>query len=451
MFIPGIMGSELRSPGTGKQIWPPSLLKIITKGVDPEALLKADLEATRPISTVAGFYSVYRSFLSDIERCGYLLDGNQRRFIPFAYDWRQANELSAQTLSDRLDLETDIDEIVLIGHSMGGLIARYCLESGVFDKRPWFAKVSQLITFGTPHNGAPAALKQISGFGANLGLTAEGVRKLASDERYPSAYQLVPPVGTSMVLRQAKRHNVPRLIDPFDNEIVSQFDLSLKNIKAADRFWSALSIKRRPPSVDYFSFVGSAHKTLYRVDWNGVTLVGQESKDSGDGTVPTASCLDAAIAHSFSQKKHVSIFADRNLRTQLFKMLGAEDGVRPHSAAGEVDMSSPTAMGMSTDKEEYLGKDMMEVAVSYASAQNNPRCRFQIAQVNPALADDSMPPHSMTPIGEPFLVRFEGVNVSDFKFNLELDLPAGVYELQAAADMDDPERTFFIVADSLTL
>lgn len=448
VFIPGIMGSELRSQSSGNQVWPPNLYRIITKSTDVDELLEPGLEATRPISTVAGFYSVYRSLLRDIERCGYLIDGADKRFIPFAYDWRQANEVSAQTLSDRLNLETEVDDIVLIGHSMGGLVARYCLESGHFDEQPWFNKVRQLITFGTPHKGAPAALKQVSGFGANLGLTAKGVKKLASDERYPSAYQLVPPLGTSMVLRQANRNDLPALVEPFDSDIISKFSLSINNIEASKRFWSVLDVVKRPAGIKYFSFVGSAHKTLYRLDWNGRTFVQRETNDSGDGTVPTASCLDVTIPHSFSQKKHVSIFADRDVRTQLFKMLGADEGVRPHSAFGEVDMSSRTAMGMSTDKEEYLTNEMMEVAVSYASVQNNPRCRFQIAQVNPELVNDAMSASLMTPIGDPILVRFEGINVSNFKFNLELDLPAGIYELQAAADMDDPERTFFMVADS---
>jgi pimeloyl-ACP methyl ester carboxylesterase len=448
VFLPGIMGSELRSKASGKRVWPPTLLEIITKNANIDDLLEPTLEATRPISAVAGFYSVYRSLLRDIEDCGYKVDGSERRFIAFAYDWRQSNEDTAQLLSDRLNQENDIEEIVLLGHSMGGLIARYCLESGRFNEQAWFPKVSQLITLGTPHNGAPAALNQVSGLGANLGLRAADVKRLASDDRYPSAYQLVPPNGTSMVLRQANRHKLPKLIKPFDADIIIQFSLNQNNIDASTRFWSALNISARPVSVDYFSFIGSAHKTLYRLDWNGRDLVQRESNDSGDGTVPTASCLNVAIPHSFSRKKHVALFADRDVRVQLYKMLGAEEGIRPHSANGEVNIASTTAMGMSTDKEEYLSQDIMEVAVSYATAQTNPRCRFQLAQVNTDLLDNMATNENMTLIGEPISVNFDGANVSNFKFNFELDLPAGVYELQASADMDDPERTFFMVSEA---
>jgi len=55
---------------------------------------------------------------------------------------------------------------------MGGLVLRYLLESGEFDKQPWFSNVSQLITLGTPHAGAAEALKQAAGLNSNLGLSA---------------------------------------------------------------------------------------------------------------------------------------------------------------------------------------------------------------------------------------------------------------------------------------
>lgn len=448
VFIPGIMGSELRNKESGNKVWPPSLIDIITKKTNVDALLEPTLEATRPISAVAGFYSVYRSLLRDIEACGYQINGAEKRFVSFAYDWRQSNEITAQRLSERLSQETDIDEFVFLGHSMGGLIARFCMESGQFNDQDWFSKVSQIITLGTPHNGAPAALQQVAGLDANLGLSAESVKKLASDSRYPSAYQLVPPSGTSMVLYQAKRNQVPLTVDAFDRAIVEQFSLNATNIESANNFWKQLDISKRPGSVSYFSFVGSAQKTLYRLNWNGRELLSQQSHDSGDGTVPTASGLDISVPHAFSQKKHASVFADRNVRMQLYKMLGADSGVQPHSASGQVDIHSTMAMGMSTDREEYAPGDTMEIAVSYAMPQNNPRCHFQISQLIDDLSD-TINPENTQPMGEPMSVRFEGMNVSNFKFNVTVDLSVGVYELQASAEMDDPERTFFMVTEDV--
>jgi pimeloyl-ACP methyl ester carboxylesterase len=46
-----------------------------------------------------------------------------------------------------------IDELVIVGHSMGGLVARSACLVG--SAKPWFAKLTRLAFLGTPHHGAP--------------------------------------------------------------------------------------------------------------------------------------------------------------------------------------------------------------------------------------------------------------------------------------------------------
>jgi pimeloyl-ACP methyl ester carboxylesterase len=51
-----------------------------------------------------------------------------------------------------------VDDVVLIGHSMGGLVARSALHQaggGTPEARPWTALVRDTITLGSPHLGAP--------------------------------------------------------------------------------------------------------------------------------------------------------------------------------------------------------------------------------------------------------------------------------------------------------
>jgi len=48
-----------------------------------------------------------------------------------------------------------VDEIVLIGHSMGGLVARSAAAAAMDDHAGWSAKLSNLICLGSPHLGAP--------------------------------------------------------------------------------------------------------------------------------------------------------------------------------------------------------------------------------------------------------------------------------------------------------
>ncbi len=48
---------------------------------------------------------------------------------------------------------TDVHELVLIGHSMGGLVSRSACHYGAGSA--WVAKVHHVFTLGTPHRGAP--------------------------------------------------------------------------------------------------------------------------------------------------------------------------------------------------------------------------------------------------------------------------------------------------------
>ncbi len=58
---------------------------------------------------------------------------------------------NGRRLAALLDELGDADEIVLLGHSMGGLVARSAIHTG----GAWRAKLRTLITLGSPHHGAP--------------------------------------------------------------------------------------------------------------------------------------------------------------------------------------------------------------------------------------------------------------------------------------------------------
>ncbi|MFU8832530.1 MAG: esterase/lipase family protein [Wenzhouxiangella sp.] len=48
-----------------------------------------------------------------------------------------------------------VEEIVLLGHSMGGLLARSALHYAQAADHQWHKHVSRLVTLGSPHHGAP--------------------------------------------------------------------------------------------------------------------------------------------------------------------------------------------------------------------------------------------------------------------------------------------------------
>jgi hypothetical protein len=48
-----------------------------------------------------------------------------------------------------------VDELVLLGHSMGGLLARSALHQAITTGQAWPGRLKALVFLGTPHHGAP--------------------------------------------------------------------------------------------------------------------------------------------------------------------------------------------------------------------------------------------------------------------------------------------------------
>ena len=48
-----------------------------------------------------------------------------------------------------------VEELVIVGHSMGGLVARSACHHGASAGHEWLARLRRLVFLGTPHHGAP--------------------------------------------------------------------------------------------------------------------------------------------------------------------------------------------------------------------------------------------------------------------------------------------------------
>lgn len=84
-----------------------------------------------------------------------------------------------------------VDEVALIGHSMGGLVARAMAAHAVEEQAPWVERVNHVVLLGCPHGGADLErlvnstiphldrLPEVRPFGAILDERSVGIRNLA--------------------------------------------------------------------------------------------------------------------------------------------------------------------------------------------------------------------------------------------------------------------------------
>jgi pimeloyl-ACP methyl ester carboxylesterase len=99
------------------------------------------------------FLDYGKTFLDSFTRAGYTRD--VELFVAF-YDWRKpVNDSASNYLMpwiDRARSRSGSAKVILVGHSMGGLVSRSYIQSTTYRD-----DVERLITLGTPHRGAPEA------------------------------------------------------------------------------------------------------------------------------------------------------------------------------------------------------------------------------------------------------------------------------------------------------
>jgi pimeloyl-ACP methyl ester carboxylesterase len=125
------------------------------------------------------------------------------------YDWRRDVAILGKLLAERIAADGR-DQVALIGHSMGGLVARAALTHAAG------ARVSQLVMLGTPNSGSLAAVQALRG-------TYSVVRKIAMLDLRHDAFS---PAKCSRV------SPAPRLLPTGESSATSTC-LSLKGLRRA--------------------------------------------------------------------------------------------------------------------------------------------------------------------------------------------------------------------------
>ena len=235
-------------------------------------------------SPVAGYSSLLKHLRSErfhlVEEDG---RGSARtpNLVLFAYDWRLSNRYNGRLLGRRA---TDCLErwrqqpgmedakLVLVCHSMGGLVAKWFLEQeGGADI------TRSLITIGTPHRGAVKSLGSlVNGVDPGLGPLRLRLSELARS--LPSMHQLLPTYSC-LVTADGRR--------TLEQQPVSGLDRAMTEDAAA--FHAALEGPQVPPYTHH-KIVGIRQPTpttarLVRGELHLDDRI-DERDQGGDGTVP---------------------------------------------------------------------------------------------------------------------------------------------------------------------
>jgi pimeloyl-ACP methyl ester carboxylesterase len=255
------------------------------------------------------------------KRFGLVAGGN---YFEFPYDWRRDNRVAAhrlagscqQWLAARRQQHPDA-RLVLLGHSMGGLVARYYLEvlDGWRDTR-------RLITFGTPYRGSLNAVDfTANGFTKFFGLV-DLTDLMVSFTSVQQLLPIYPCVQTD--------DGMKRLLEVPD--VLPR--LTPAEIKAARAFHKEIedAVARNRQDDEYVDrgewvrpVVGIDQPTNQSAIWDSTRLTMARYYDGedlgGDGTVPrvSASPQEATSDQSamFSGDKHASLQNADGVHTQV--------------------------------------------------------------------------------------------------------------------------------------
>jgi pimeloyl-ACP methyl ester carboxylesterase len=156
ILLPGIMGSNLyNTPQTG-EICSSRPRGKIWFGIDNLSVLWLKADSTTPYNPCdqisaqdildSGLADSYSGMLDKLQEEGY-------KTYKFPYDWRLDLDVNVSRLDQLIEearSKEGVKQVILLGHSMGGLLARdYITDSSRAEK------VAQVISVGSPYWGAP--------------------------------------------------------------------------------------------------------------------------------------------------------------------------------------------------------------------------------------------------------------------------------------------------------
>lgn len=428
VFVPGIMGTELQLPD-GEIVWPPRVTETI---FGYHRIAELQDPAARPTRVIPNVSCVdfYAPILSLFAQLGYGA-GDAKRLVEHPYDWRLDLFDLADGLATRLD-GVQADDIAIVAHSMGGLIARLLLETDTYRGRPWFPKITRFIALAVPHNGAPLALARVLGLDTALGISAQDFKTLSANPAYPSGYQLLPAPGEAACWNTAANAMLAPL-DYYDPAVATKLGMKPALVARAKALHDALRAGSVPQGVRYFYFSGAGHKTVTRVNITGLNAAVVTTPDAGDGTVPMWSTLPRTVQKQVVINEHANVFRGNPFKRVFFRLFGADAGA-PLEAMADLD-----ELHISLQKQVFAAGSPIEVVLSAEAPMQRLEGRLVFDRITDADAVEQVEVAAVP-------IRYEGPANPSLALTIAVTLTPGFHELRFEGDRPQADRAVFAVS-----
>jgi hypothetical protein len=352
VVLPGITGSVLQKDGT--DVWAVSggavanALRTLGRsiqdlalppGTPPVADLGDGVTAPRLVSDVhiiPGLWKIdgYSHLIAAIERHFDVRAGEN--LFAFPYDWRRDNRAAAHRLAReshgwlrawRKRSGNDAARLVIVAHSMGGLVARYFLEP-----LDGWASSRMLITFGTPYRGSLNALGFIAhGMHRRLGpMTLADLSELLRS--FDSVYQLLPvypciDAGHGRLSRVTEAPGIPNL-DPARASAALAFHHEIREAVQSHQQDQAYLDRRYAIHPVVGTFQPTSQSARLHAGRLEVLSTYRDEDEDGDGTVPRVSATPLELGRAgrevYVANRHASL---QNTASMLIHLVGLLSGL----------------------------------------------------------------------------------------------------------------------------
>ncbi|MFB6393595.1 esterase/lipase family protein [Polymorphospora lycopeni] len=311
VVVPGIGGSVLARPGQpDAPLWSVGWTdrRLLRR---PELLSLAETPALEPVGLIRSLRPVpFWTAVPGYEGLLKALGHPHPTVLPVPYDFRLGVAPAAERLADRVEERlrelwpggNHAGRVIVVAHSMGGLVARHWIGLGGGD-----AYCRALITLGTPHWGAPKALNVLANGILVKGLPAfSGLRDVL--RQWPSIAELLPRYQAVVDARPAHVGGTGGLLYPYElplpwHEWGADPAAAYRLHVDIEQAWAKLP----RDGTKVVPRVGYGHGTLRAAAWDGEGVrvtsdplsfprLGRWDGELGDGTVPAYAAVPVEMA-----------------------------------------------------------------------------------------------------------------------------------------------------------